>query len=205
MSQTPEQEQEHSEGVRISDRRRIDPVTFQARQSETPAAAPGAEGSATADQEQLPSATQAEEQLALAEATARAEEATADAKRIAAEYANYRRRVDRDRDLQRDVAIGSVVAELVPIIDDIERARQHGELTGGFKSVGEAMEAVAQKFGLEPVGEAGQPFDPTIHEAMTSEHSDEVSEPTVTHVYQVGYQLRGRLLRPARVGVADNG
>ncbi len=143
----PEEEQERSEGVRISDRRRIDPVTFQARQPETPAAAAGA-----AEEEALPPPTQAEEQVALAEANARAEEALADAKRVAAEYANYRRRVDRDRDVQRDVAIGSVLGELLPILDDVARAQEHGELTGGFKSVADALQAVADKFGLEPFG-----------------------------------------------------
>jgi molecular chaperone GrpE len=196
----PEEEQERSEGVRISDRRRIDPVTFQARQPEAPAAAAGA-----AEEEALPPPTQAEEQVALAEANARAEEALADAKRVAAEYANYRRRVDRDRDVQRDVAIGSVLGELLPILDDVARAQEHGELTGGFKSVADALQAVADKFGLEPFGTAGEPFDPAQHEAMTSQTSDEVSEPTVQVVYQIGYRLRGRLLRPARVGVVDNG
>jgi molecular chaperone GrpE len=195
--QQSEQEQEPIEGVRINDRRRIDPVTFQARHPEDPGAAtPAAEEvaqPATADQE------------ALAQANARADEALADVKRIAAEYANYRRRVDRDRDVQRDAAIGAVIAELLPILDDVERARSHDELTGGFKSVGEALEAAAAKFGLERFGEAGVPFDPAEQEAMTSEHSDEVSEPTVTAVYQVGYRLRGRLLRPALVAVADNG
>lgn len=195
-----EQEFEPTEGVRITDKRRVDPVTFEARQPATPAAAAPAE-----DGPELPEATQAEEQQALAEANARAEEALADVKRIAAEYANYRRRVDRDRELQRDAAVGAVIAELLPILDDIERARSHDELAGGFKSVGEAVEAVAAKYGLERFGEPGVPFDPTEHEAMTSEHSDEVAEPTVTAVYQIGYRLRGRLLRPALVAVADNG
>jgi molecular chaperone GrpE len=207
IAEHPDEEQERSEGVRISDRRRIDPVTFQARQSETPAAAPGPgpNAGAEAEEEALPPPTQEAEQLALAEANARAEEALADAKRVAAEYANYRRRVDRDRDVQRDVAVGSVLAELLPILDDIARAQEHGELTGGFKSVADALQSTAEKFGVEPFGTAGEPFDPAQHEAMTSQSSDEVSEPTVDVVYQIGYRLRGRLLRPARVGVVDNG
>ena len=206
IPQTPEEEQERSEGVRVTDRRRIDPETYEARQPEAPAAAaPATETSAAPDGEELPSPTQADEQLALAEATARAEEAIADAKRVAAEYANYRRRVERDREAQRDAAIASVIAELLAILDDVERARDHGELTGGFKSVGDALQAVAEKFGLEAFGETGEAFDPAMHEAMTSESSDDVSEPTVHVVYQVGYRLRGRLLRPARVGVVDNG
>lgn len=197
----PDEEQERSEGVRISDKRRIDPDTFQPRQSATPAAAAGP----AAEEDALPPPTQAAEQVALAEATARAEEALADAKRVAAEYANYRRRVDRDREVQRDAAIGSVLGELLPILDDIARAQEHGELAGGFKSVADALQSVAEKFGLEPFGSAGEPFDPAQHEAMTSRSSEEVSEPTVEVVYQIGYRLRGRLLRPARVGVVDNG
>lgn len=196
-----EQESEPSEGVRISDRRRIDPVTLQARHPEPAGEAPPAPGDPVAAD---PVAPQPESDP-VAEANAKAEEALADVKRIAAEYANYRRRVDRDRDLQRDVAIGTVITDLLPILDDVQRAREHGELAGGFKSVGESVEAVAAKFGVERFGEAGTPFDPAEHEAMTSEHSDEVEEPTVTAVYQVGYRLRGRLLRPARVAVADNG
>jgi molecular chaperone GrpE len=196
----PDEEQERSEGVRISDKRRIDPETFQARQSATPAAAAG-----PADEEEaLPPPTQAAEQMALAEATARAEEALADAKRVAAEYANYRKRVDRDREAQRELAVGQVVTDLLPILDDVARARDHGELDGGFRAVGDALHALAVKYGLETFGEAGEPFDPTVHEAMTSEPSDEVTEPTVGTVYQVGYRLGGRVLRPALVGVKDN-
>jgi len=213
-----EQEQP-SEGFRISDRRLIDPVTHQPRQQteapaaaaagpaapgpDVPGAAPGAQP--TAPEGSLPAPDQAAEQVALAEANARAEEALADVKRIAAEYANYRRRVDRDRELQRDLAIGSVIADLLPILDDIGRARSHDELSGGFRSVSEALEAVAAKHGLEPYGSADEPFDPNVHQAMTTHHSDEVEVPTVATVYQVGYRLRGRVLRPAMVAVADNG
>jgi len=189
--------------VRINDRRVIDPETLQARQPARPAAAPA--GGTPAQAEAVPEGAvpDAAAVEAVEAANQRAEEATADAKRIAAEYANYRRRVDRDRDLQREAAIGAVIAELLPVLDDIGRARSHDELSGGFKSVGEAVEAVAQKYGLEAFGEEGEAFDPAVHEAMTSEPSDEVSEPTVAVVYQVGYRLGGRLLRPARVGVAD--
>ncbi len=193
-----DERESQSEGVRITDRRLIDPDTFQLRQPATPAAAP--EG----DAEPAQPADDAE-QAALAEATARAEEAVADAKRIAAEFLNYKKRVERDREVHRDAAIGSVLVELLPVLDDIGRARLHDELTGGFKSVAEAVEAVGRKFGVETLGEVGEPFDPAVHEAMTSEQSDEVAGPTVKAVYQVGYRLRGRLLRPARVGVADNG
>ena len=196
-----EHEREPGEGVRINDKRLIDPVTLQARVPAAPSPVPEpGSGEPT-----LPPATREDEQAALAEANARAEEALADVKRIAAEYANYRRRVDRDRQVQRDQAVGSVIADLLPVLDDIRRARSHEELTGGFKSVGEAVEAVAAKHGLEVYGEPGEAFDPNIHEAMTHEVSAEVTEPTVLAVYQVGYRLGGRVLRAALVAVADNG
>ena len=196
--------EQESEGFRISDKRLIDPVTHQARQQAEPA--PAGPAPQPADPEPtLPAPEQADEQRALVEANERADEALADVKRIAAEYANYRRRVDRDRELQRDLAIGTVLADLLPVLDDIGRARSHEELTGGFKSVGEAVEAVAAKHGLEAYGAADEPFDPNVHQAMTTHHSDEVDQPMVATVYQVGYRLRGRVLRPAMVAVADNG
>lgn len=195
------EEQEREEGVRVNDRRLIDPETYEVRQSEDPAAAPGARVQPVAEGD-LPGV---EEVLAdeLAAVRAQAAEATADAKRIAAEYANYRKRVDRDREVQRQLTIGAVLTELLPVLDDIERARSHGELEGGFKSVGEAVEAVAVKLGLQSYGQAGEPFDPTVHEAMTSSPDPEVTEPTVAAVYQAGYRLGDRVLRPARVAVAD--
>jgi molecular chaperone GrpE len=191
-----ERDPDRPEGVRVTDKRRVD-LTGKTRVPDQPPVAVVAEPS-------LGQAGQPGESDEVAQANARAAEAVADAKRIAAEYANYRRRVDRDRELQRDVAIGSVIVDLLPILDDVGRARAHGELTGGFRSVGEAVEAMAAKSGLESFGEVGEPFDPNVHHAMTSEHSDEVEGPTVTAVYQVGYRLRGRVLRPASVAVADS-
>jgi molecular chaperone GrpE len=129
-------------------------------------------------------------------------ELTSDLQRVHAEYANYRKRVERDRELIRATAVGGVLAELLSVLDDIDRARQHDELEGAFKSVGESLEATVTRIGLEKYGSAGEPFDPNIHEALTHEASDEVSEPTVVAVYQPGYRYADRVLRPARVAVA---
>jgi molecular chaperone GrpE len=96
-----------------------------------------------------------------------------------------------------------VLAELLPVLDNIERARQHGDLTGGLKAVAEQLEAVAGKFGLVAFGEVGDRFDPSIHEAVLHAESDEVSEPTCTTVMRRGYKHGDRLLRPAMVGVTD--
>ena len=130
-------------------------------------------------------------------------ERTADLQRVQAEYANYRKRVDRDRAAVREQALASVVAELLPVLDDIGRAREHGELTGGFKAVAEALEAAAGKLGLTTFGKAGEVFDPNVHEALMHSYSADVTEPTCVQVLQPGYKVGERILRPARVAVAE--
>jgi hypothetical protein len=89
-------------------------------------------------------------------------ERTADLQRVQAEYANYRRRVDRDREAVREAALANVLTNLLPVLDDIGRARDHGELEGGFKAVAEALEATVEKLGLARFGAEGDPFDPTV-------------------------------------------
>jgi molecular chaperone GrpE len=128
---------------------------------------------------------------------------TADLQRLQAEYANYRKRVDRDRSVAHEMAIASVLTELLPILDDLDRARQHDELQGGFKSVADQLANVTAKLGLEQYGEVGTPFDPQIHEALLHATSSEVSEPTATSILQSGYRFKNRILRPARVAVTD--
>ena len=98
-------------------------------------------------------------------------ERTADLQRLQAEYANYRKRVERDRLAVREQALANVLTELLPVLDDIGRAREHGELTGGFKSVAESLEAATVKLGLNSYGENGDPFDPTLHEALMHSYS----------------------------------
>jgi molecular chaperone GrpE len=127
---------------------------------------------------------------------------TADLQRVHAEYSNYRKRVERDRELVRERAVETALLELLPILDDIGRAREHDELVGGFKSVGEALEAAVLRLGLSPFGAIGEPFDPTRHEALMREERAGVTEPTVVRVLQVGFEMNGRIVRPARVSVA---
>ncbi|SCL23332.1 molecular chaperone GrpE [Micromonospora nigra] len=131
------------------------------------------------------------------------EERTRDLQRVSAEYANYRKRVDRDRGLVTEQATGSVLAALLPILDDLDRAREHGDLVGPFGSVAEQLTSALGKFGLTPFGEQGDPFDPTRHEAVAHQTSADVSEPTCVQVMRRGYQVGERLLRPALVAVAD--
>ncbi|MFC5925472.1 nucleotide exchange factor GrpE [Micromonospora vulcania] len=131
------------------------------------------------------------------------DERTRDLQRVSAEYANYRKRVDRDRSLVQEQATGSVLAALLPILDDLDRAREHGDLVGPFGTVAEQLTTALGKFGLTAFGEQGDPFDPTQHEAVAHQTSAEVSEPTCVQVMRRGYQLGERLLRPALVAVAD--
>jgi molecular chaperone GrpE len=128
---------------------------------------------------------------------------TEDLQRLQADYSNYRKRVDRDRAVAHELAIASVLNELLPIIDDLDRARTHGELEGGFKSVADQIENAVAKIGLVKFGEAGTPFDPQIHEALMHLTSSEVSEVTATEILQKGYKYKERVLRPARVTVTD--
>jgi molecular chaperone GrpE len=130
-------------------------------------------------------------------------ERTADLQRLQAEYANYRKRVERDRLAVREQALANVLTELLPVLDDIVRAREHGELTGGFKSVAESLESAVVKLGLGIYGEDGDPFDPRLHEALMHSYSPDVSEPTCVRILQPGYKVGDRILRPARVAVAE--
>ncbi len=130
-------------------------------------------------------------------------ERTQDVQRLQAEFQNYRRRVERDRIAVKEVAVANLLTELLPVLDDIGRARDHGELVGGFKSVAESLEMVAAKMGLMQFGKEGEPFDPTVHEALMHSYSPDVSETTCVQILQPGYRIGERTIRPARVGVAE--
>ena len=128
---------------------------------------------------------------------------TADLQRLQAEYANYRKRVDRDRSVAAEFSIAAVLAELLPVLDDLDRAAEHGELTGGFKAVADRITATVERLGLTKFADAPVAFNPEIHEALTHEMSKDVSEPTASKILQPGYKFRERIIRPARVAVTD--
>ncbi|MFC0627246.1 nucleotide exchange factor GrpE [Kribbella deserti] len=185
----------------VTDKRRIDPETGQLRETAKAAGGPSPDPAAAQpprDPSDLigPSAQEA----LLTEALA---ERTADLQRLQAEYVNYKRRVDRDREANRELVIGSVLTELLQTLDDIGRAREAGELEGAFKAVAESVERVTEKLGLVKFGEVGDEFDPRIHEALMHNYSDEVDRPTATLVMQPGYRLGERILRAARVAVSE--
>ena len=184
---------EEREGPVIRDKRRIDPKTGQVRESAEPA--PGT----------TPSAPQAEDTEETADLKQQLAERTLDLQRLQAEYANYRKRVDRDRASVREQALATVLTELLPVLDDIGRAREHDELNGGFKQVAERLEGTVGKLGLQPFGTPGEPFDPNVHEALIHSYSPDVTQPTAVQILQPGYGIGERILRPARVAVAEPG
>jgi molecular chaperone GrpE len=145
----------------------------------------------------------ADRQDAVVDAEARLAERTADLQRLQAEYANYRKRVDRDRAAVREQAVAATLAGLLPVLDAINQAREHGELSGGFKSVADSLTAALGRLGLVTYGEKGDRFDPKIHEALTSSYSPDVAEDTCIEILQPGYKVGDRILRPARVAVAE--
>ncbi len=145
--------------------------------------------------------TAASDELTLAR-TALAER-TLDLQRLQAEYLNYKRRVDRDRELVKQNATFGVLSELLPVLDDIDRAREHGELEGGFKAVADSLERIVHALGLTKFGAKGDEFDPNHHEALMHGHSPEVTTTTVDVVAHAGYRIGERVLRAAKVTVLD--
>ena len=198
---------EGPQGPVIRDRRRLDPQTGQVRETPAPPAAdPAVAGVQDADVlEQAGLVEPDVSDPSLSEAAAQlAAERLADLQRLQAEYVNYRRRVERDRDVARDSATASVLEALLPVLDDIALARRHGDLDGGpFAAIADKLESVLGRFQLTAFGAAGEPFDPTVHEALMQSHSDDVQEPTVGQVLQPGYRLKDKVLRAARVEVTS--
>ncbi|WP_227979297.1 nucleotide exchange factor GrpE [Nocardia spumae] len=178
------------EPVTIVDNRKIDPNgAVQGDVSE--GAASDQDAAASAGEEALADTISAE-----------LSERTADLQRLTAEYANYRRRVDRDRKAAIDSAKAGVVTELLGVLDDLDRARAHGDLESGpLKSVADKLADALQKQGLEEFGVEGEPFDPTLHEAV--QHEGEGHNPVIGVVMRKGYRFGDRVLRHALVGVTD--
>ncbi|GAA1727292.1 nucleotide exchange factor GrpE [Nonomuraea bangladeshensis] len=188
----PPRDNGHEEPV-IRDNRKIDPETGLPREPDAAQETAGQPAEAAAA-----AGPAADGELAIQLA-----ERTEDLKRLQAEYVNYRKRVERDRAAVREQAVASALTELLPVLDDIGRAREHGELTGGFAKVAESLEATLTKLGLTAYGQKGDPFDPTVHEALMHSYSADVTEATAVEVFQPGYRMGERILRPARVAVAE--
>jgi molecular chaperone GrpE len=139
--------------------------------------------------------------------TRKAAEHLEDLRRLQAEYVNYKKRVDRDRDLARDRGVTQVVEALLPVLDDVHAAREHGDLDGTpFAAIADKLDGILGRFGVERIGAKGEAFDPAIHEALMHVEADLPEDATTTTVVQViqpGFKMGERVVRPARVSVAD--
>ncbi|MFE6863232.1 nucleotide exchange factor GrpE [Nocardia sp. NPDC057668] len=164
----------------------------------------GEVGEAAAEEFAAASAADALAEDSLADAiSAELAERTSDLQRLTAEYANYRRRVERDRQATIDNAKATIVSELLPVLDDLDRARAHGDLENGpLKSVADKLVTALQKQGLQDFGSEGEPFDPTLHEAV--QHEGSGHDPVLGMVMRKGYRFGDRVLRHALVGVTDS-
>ena len=204
-----------TEGVDPRDTEAEEVVGAEAAEAAQPTTAPAADGSSDALEQELQ-----EEQEAVAHQaphavqgegvhpdTALAAERLLDLQRLQAEYVNYKRRVDRDRAMVQERAVQDVLETLLPVLDDIHAAREHGDLDGGpFAAIADKLEGVLSKFGVSRYGEPGEAFDPVHHEALMhvqAELAEGTTTTTVVQVLQPGYRIGERVIRAARVAVAD--
>ena len=228
-------DEEREEPVSFQDKRRIDPLTGKLREQPAPAdeagkadpadpagtggdAGEATEGDALSQAEQIlnhageGSADASDEGVTgaqdeeIAGATAREEELRNDLLRIQAEFVNYKRRVERDREVAKESAVQSVLAGLLPVLDDVDAARAAGDLTDGpFAAIAAKLDTVLTGFGLERHDQealAGEPFDPMHHEAVIRQPNDEVPEEHIVQVFRNGYVRGERVLRAAQVMVS---
>jgi molecular chaperone GrpE len=181
------------EQVTVTDKRRIDPETGEVRHT-SPGSAPGEAqptGQATAAAPGRPADKVAE--------------LTADLQRVQADFANYRKRALRDQQAAADRAKAAVVSQLLGVLDDLDRARKHGDLESGpLKSVADKLASALSAFGLTAFGAEGEDFDPVLHEAVQHEgDGGEGTRPVIGTVMRQGYKLGDQVLRHALVGVVD--
>jgi molecular chaperone GrpE len=192
------------EGPRVTDKRRIDPETGQLREP-TPEeqVLAEAEEAANAAEEAVVLEGLVEAQKLAAERLDELQRRNADYFNLEQQYSAYVKRSKTEAASARDQGVAAVAEALISVLDDIELARQHGDLVGPFASIAEKLEATLGRFGIERYGSAGEAFDPTVHEALMHGHSADVTEPTVQQVLQPGYRMGDRIVRAARVAVVD--
>jgi molecular chaperone GrpE len=196
----------------IRDNRKVDPDTGAARHpdtghaAESPAAeAVETEGDALSQAQEILNSVEvpAEESVAQGAASAEVAELRTDLLRLQAEYVNYRKRVERDRAVAGEMAVIGVLNSLLPVLDDIDAARQHGDLEDGpFASIAAKLENALKTYGLERIAETGVEFDPTVHEALIQQPGEDIEVDTVSQVLRSGYRSKERVLRAAQVIVA---
>ncbi len=188
--------------VRVTDKRRLDPESGELREGVgVPAPAPSSTGSPAGAEGEDPAGGLDGEVAAADPVTAELIERTEDLRRLKAEYDNYRRRVERDRAGWGELAVAKVVGDLLPALDDIDRARAHEALDGSFRAVADQVDKALHAAGLARFGAAGEAFDPARHEALTSIPQPDLETEQVVEVYRAGYEFAGRVLRAAQVVV----
>ena len=199
-------------GPVIRDKRRIDPETGEARQPEGqtgPAEAAQPAGTEGAD----PAGAGQPQDEDLHPDTALAAERLEEMRRMQAEFVNFRNRTQREREGDRTRATGAVVEAMLPLMDDIHSAREHGDLEEGtpFAAMADKLEQTLGRFGVERTGFVGEVFDPNVHEALMHLPADSpgvdlpegATEMTIVQVMQPGFTVHGQVVRAARVAVAD--
>ncbi|GAB14590.1 nucleotide exchange factor GrpE [Arthrobacter globiformis] len=196
----------------IRDHRKVDPVTGEARHPEgAQSSAPDADsdGDALAQAEEIlnqvevPAEESVAQGVAAGSTTGEAAELKNDLLRLQAEYVNYRKRVERDRAVAGEMAVIGVLNSLLPVLDDVDAARQHGDLADGpFAAIAAKLENALKTYGLTRIDETGVEFDPTIHEALIQQPGDDIEVDTVSQVLRSGYKSGERVLRAAQVIVA---
>jgi molecular chaperone GrpE len=206
----PGSEESEPSGLKFTDKRRLDPDTGAVRhtrlepEAQAEAAAEAGESEDTQNLAALADLISGDD---VHPDTTLAADLTRDLQRLQAEYVNYKKRVDRDREMHRDLAVGSVVEALLPVLDDIYLARQHGDLEGGpFSAIADKLDVTLTKVGVERFGQPGDAFDPAVHEALMrieAELAEGTVGTTVVQVMQPGYRMGQRIIRAARVAVAD--
>lgn len=175
------------EPVTVTDKRRIDPVTGEIRESSDPAPSGPAPGEFAGESP---------------EEAGKAAELLADLQRVQADFANYRKRSLRDQQVSAERAKASVISQLLPVLDDLDRARSHGDLESGpLKSVADKLVSALEGLGLSGFGDEGDAFDPALHEAV--QHEGEGTHPIVGTVMRRGYKVGDQVVRHALVGVVD--
>jgi molecular chaperone GrpE len=153
--------------------------------------------------EEVAAETESQEAIAEVDEIDRELEIFQDLQRLQADFVNYKARVERDRGLERQLAVAETLRAFLPALDDLDRAQAHGDLQDGtpMAAIAQKLRAAGEKLGLIAFGEKGEKFDPEIHEALVKNISEEVTEPTVADVIERGYKLGDRLVRPAKVAV----
>jgi molecular chaperone GrpE len=194
----PDQDRERDEPVTVTDKRRVDPQTGEVRDAGGQERSDSGHVSGPASNGPAPGAFPGE----TAEEADKAAELLGDLQRVQADFANYRKRALRDHEVAGERAKAVVVGQLLPVLDDLDRARSHGDLESGpLKAVADKLEAVLTGMGLAAFGLEGEQFDPSLHEAV--QHEGEGSNPVIGHVMRRGYTLGDQVLRHALVGVVD--